>query len=143
VNHFLSKKIFSILALLFILSPLISFAQNNPGSSGYTGLQVECTGKALTAGGTEKECTFIDLIAQIKKIMDLAFLYSLPIMIIVTAYAGIKILLAAGNQSKITEAKNMAWKVGWGFFFILAAWLIVYAITLPLLNPAFNQFLKT
>jgi hypothetical protein len=90
----------------------------------------------------ECECGFKDVIAQIKKLINFAFLIALPIVIIALTYAGIKILLSLGNPSALTEAKRLLWQVIKGFLIILCAWLIVYVIVSNLLQESFyNMFL--
>jgi len=53
------------------------------------------------------------------------------------AFAGFKLLTSGGNEKAKDEAKDIFKKVGWGFLWILVAWLLVYTIT-SLLDTGFS-----
>lgn len=103
-------------------------------------------GKAVPIPNTnpaEYECGFGDIIAEINKLVNFAFLLAVPVTMIALTWAGIKILLAAGNMTKVTEAKKMATQVLTGFLFVLCAWLIVYVIASNLLKEDYyTQFIQ-
>jgi hypothetical protein len=91
---------------------------------------------------TEHECGFKDAVAQIQKLINLIFILALPITVIALTRAGINILLAQGNMSKITEAKKTLSKILVGFLYVLAGWLIVYSVLSYFVKPEyFNVFL--
>jgi hypothetical protein len=85
----------------------------------------------------EIECGFQDIINEIKKLINFAFLLAVPITIFALAWSGIKILLAVGNTSKIAEARRTMTMVIVGFLFVLCAWLIVYTLTSCLVQEKF------
>jgi len=108
----ISKKIRtytpSVIALIAVGAPFIAFAAIVP-----------CT----------DNCGFEDLLKLVNNIIDfLLFKISMPLAAVSFAVAGIKMLLARGNQSKVTEAKEIFWYVLWGAIVALSAWLIVKAI---------------
>ena len=100
-----------ILVLLFILMPMVSFAQ---------GGLVPCEGP---------ECGFGDLITLVNKVIDfLLFTLALPLAAILFAYGGFLFLTSGGSEDKLSKAKQIFWNVLVGFVIALAAWIIVKAI---------------
>lgn len=92
--------------------------------------------------GTYVECGFLDAIAQIKKLVNLAFIIALPIVVIALTMTGIRMLLAQGNASALNKAKELFQKTLIGFIVVLCAWLFVYTLTSYFLRPEFyNVFL--
>jgi hypothetical protein len=85
----------------------------------------------------ETECGFQDVINEIKKLINFAFLLAVPITIFALAWSGVKILLAVGNTSKIAEARRTMTMVIVGFLFVLCAWLIVYTLASCLVQERF------
>lgn len=122
---------------IFFLTLLLLFTTTFTMKANAAGLMVECTGKPLLLNpdgspqsGSPKECTFYDLVAEARFLMDyITFTLALPIAIVILTYGGIKILLAQEDAGKRTEVKKMMWQVMWGFLVILVAWLIVWTIT--------------
>lgn len=105
-----------IVSALFVL-PLAVFGQDK----GF----VVCEGT---------DCTLKSLIELGNKIIDFFILISVPLAAIMFAYAGFLMMTAAGNESQIEKGKGIFWKVGTGFFFVLAAGLIVKLIVSALLK---------
>jgi hypothetical protein len=58
----------------------------------------------------------------------LIFKIAAPIAAVMFAYAGFLWLTNAGNESKITQAREVFWMVFWGLVIALAAWLTVNMI---------------
>ncbi len=131
-----NNKIFINLCILFlivsVLSPVVVFAQNNSGSQS---LIPDCEGD--TSRDPSPDCGYNDFLQLIKNVINRLILLSFPIAAGVFAWAGFKMMTAAGSESKRTEAKNMIVKVFIGFVILLAAWLIVNAVLSALLNPDF------
>jgi hypothetical protein len=71
------------------------------------------------------KCDFDYIIAGVNTIIDFFFAVSVPITIIILAYAGFLYLTSAGNVSQMDSAKKMIWPVMKGFLLIFTAWLIV------------------
>lgn len=90
-----------------------------------------------TKPGGEKECGFLDAIAEVKLLINTFFILSVPITVIAIAVSGVQILLAQGNMAKIKDARIRVQNILIGFVIILSAWLIVYTITSQLLKPEF------
>jgi hypothetical protein len=123
INFFIE---ISVLFSFFL--PIFALAQgqiNPPPSSAkgiISGLTYECD---HTQAG---ECTWDDLLAATKNVLDKGTIFALEFSVIVIAYAGFKYMTSEGNPGKIKEANTMFYKVAIGIVVILAAWLIVTLI---------------
>jgi len=113
---------FGLLSLAFLISPALVVAQNynEPGL-------VKCEG-ALTADeiGKKDKCDFAQLIETIKYLINWMIYITVPIVIVIFAYAGF--LFMTAKESNISKAKHIFSNVVIGFFFMLAAWVIVHSI---------------
>ncbi len=98
-----------------------------------TGIVYVCT------SGAAGECGFGDLMAAVNKVINFGILLALSFSVVVLAIAGGKIMISADNANKRTEAKEMFYKVAWGIFFMLGAFLIVKLIATALLSDAVLQ----
>jgi len=127
---------FFLLATIFLL-PQFLFAQEtqNPGPTA----QRETSSGLLPACGAD--CDFNNLMQLANNVIRFVFVISIPIAAAAFAYAGFLYITAAGNESQIHHAHDIFVKVAIGFFFILAAWLIVYLITSTLLKPDYINIL--
>lgn len=125
---------------IIFLSLLAVFVFSFASKTNAAGLMVECTGLPLTSDlSGPKECTFYDLVAEARFLMDYAtFTLALPIAVIIITWGGIKLLLAQEDAGKRTEVKKMMYQVMWGFIIILVAWLIVWTLTKALGNKDLN-----
>lgn len=76
-----------------------------------------------------ERCTFDDLIVLAQIVINfLIFRIAAPIAAVMFAYAGFLWLTNAGNESKITQAREVFWMVFWGLVIALAAWLTINMI---------------
>ncbi|OIO33275.1 MAG: hypothetical protein COZ49_04250 [Candidatus Yonathbacteria bacterium CG_4_10_14_3_um_filter_47_65] len=86
----------------------------------------------------ENDCDFNDFIKLINNVINfLLFYISMPLAAISFAVAGVKMVLARGNESKVTEAKQIFWYVLMGALIALSAWLVVKAIVVVFFKPAY------
>ena len=132
----MKKILLEFLVLLMLISPLVVLAQGSIITA------TDCQQLPPNAKGEFAEvCDFQAFIALVNKVMNYIIVLSLPATAIVMAYAGFQLITAGDNESKRTEVKGMLWKVVIGFLFILSAWLIVKAITAPLLKEDYVQIL--
>ena len=106
--------VFSML-LVFIIMPVLASAEIIPDCS--------------------PNCGYYDLIKLVNNIIKWIIITSVPVAAGVFAWAGINMMMHAGNPGKRKESIDMMKKVFFGFVFILAAWIIVGTITKALLNP--------
>lgn len=83
------------------------------------------------------DCGFDDLIELAVRLIDYLVLISVIVTAIVMAVAGFKLVANMGNPGAMNEAKRMMGKVVTGFVIILAAWLIIQALTSAFLQPSF------
>lgn len=89
--------------------------------------------KAQFAGA----CDFNSLILLAQNLItDLIFLSTI-FATAAFAFAGFKLLTSGGDEKAAGEAKEIFKKVGWGYLWILVAWLLVYTIT-SLLGDGFS-----
>jgi hypothetical protein len=78
-------------------------------------------------------CGFSDLIALARAVMtDLTILATL-LVIIAGVMIGFTLMTSEGSTTAKDKAKNMAWTVLKGYFFIIIAWVLVYTISGALL----------
>jgi len=117
-----------LLLVAFFLLPQFLFAQ----SPRETGLLPACGA----------DCDFNHLMELANNVMRFIIMVSIPLTAIIFSYAGFLYITAAGNEHQIHHAHDIFIKVATGFFFILAAWLIVYLITSNLLDPAYTTILN-
>ena len=76
-----------------------------------------------------ERCTFNDLIILAQNVINfLIFKVAAPIAAVMFAYAGFLWLTNGGNESKITQAREVFWMVFWGLVIALAAWLTINMI---------------
>ncbi len=85
----------------------------------------------------DNECEFGHLILGLNRVIQWLIWFSVPVAGIMFAYAGILMVTSGGSEGQISKAKSIFWNVGIGFFFVLAAWLIVELITSVLLREGF------
>lgn len=110
-----------ILASLVISLPLFVFAAD-----------------LIPCGQEGDTCTFNDLAKLVQAVISfLAFYIAAPLATLAIMYAGFKYLTSMDKPGPREEAKKILQNVLIGFFFVLAAWLIVDTILDVLLknNP--------
>jgi len=79
-------------------------------------------------------CTFDSLILLIRKIIDFLILISVPLASISFAWAGFLLISSGGSEEKKNKAKEIFSKTAIGFIIVLSAWLVVYFISIALLD---------
>jgi hypothetical protein len=105
-----------------------------------TNLIVCNTNFNTTKNKFDDPCTFGSLITLGINIMNIIILYSVPLAAIAFIVAGFLMVTAGGADDKIKRAKGIFTNTMIGFFFILAAWLIVKFIAVALLDQPFTLF---
>jgi hypothetical protein len=115
------KKIFkefsTLLAVsLLVILPLVANAAG--GTKG--GLVYECNPPG--------ECTFDDLVAATRNVVNTLTLYAIAFSVVVIAYAGFLYMTSGGNPGKISQATGMFTKVAIGLAVVIGAWVIVNMI---------------
>ncbi len=96
------------------------------------------SGWVYICGSGNGECTWEDLVAAVRHIVNQATVLAIGLSVVVIAYAGFKYLTSEGNPGKIKEANNMFIKVVIGMVFIIGAWAIVTLIGKALGVTAFQ-----
>jgi len=126
-------KFFSIflLSVCFLFGPVLLFAQTlTPQQPGYL---IVCD--PVPASGAVNDCHFDDLIRLGINIINFLIVLSTALAAVVIAYAGFLLLSSGGSEGSVTKARGMLSKVGIGFIFIIAGWIIVNTIAVALLDP--------
>ncbi len=137
----IKKKInisFFFLVLVFILLPFFIHAQGTPPSepkTGASGLTWICK------GSLPGDCTFADLISEVKNVVNFGTVFALIFSVVVIAVAGFKYMTSGANASKRSEANQTLLKAAIGIAIILGAWLIVKLITTALLKPGIQNLI--
>ncbi|HBB65428.1 MAG TPA: hypothetical protein DCZ84_02225 [Candidatus Vogelbacteria bacterium] len=100
-----------LLVLSLVLLPLSVFAQT----------------QLIPCGGSEQNpCTFKDLAVLAQNVIKfLAFYIATPLATLAIMYAGFKYLTSLDKPGSREEAKKILWNVLIGFFWVLAAWLVI------------------
>ena len=83
-------------------------------------------------------CDFQSLILLVNNLITDLIIISTLLATVGFVYAGFRLLTSGGNEEAMKSAKNTAWNIGKGFFFILIAWVLVYTITNVLLAPGYS-----
>ena len=117
-----------MILLMSILSPVIVSAASS-------GLTWECgTNDPATNTYTAGNCTFADMVAATKHVLNWAVGFALFFSVIVIAYAGFLFMQSGGSSSKRDQAKGMLTKVAIGIAWVIAAWLVVNLVTTVLMG---------
>jgi len=92
----------------------------------------------LCGNSAKPECDFYDLIEVAKAVISNLIVISAVLALVAFVWIGFKLMTSQGNPGAMEEAKKMAWKVLWGFIWVLGAWIVVYTISSVLLNDGFS-----
>lgn len=135
------KKLILILALVFILTPVTSSAQNY-NSDGtvkldYGGL-VKCDGVIDPNEPDRKRlCDFQALIDMANSIIRWVFGLTIPIFVVLIAYAGF--LYMTPNPANREKSNKMLWAALKGFVIMLAAWFLVTTFLKWVVDDKFKE----
>ncbi len=144
-----SLLFFSVLAVLcmwlsvgHVANALSSSDRSGGGSA--TGLTYDCALNASGSGAVQNSnawgnCDYYDLLAAVKKIVNVGTIFGLAFSVVVIAYAGFLYLTSGGSAANRTRANGMFVSVGWGILFVLSAWMIVNLITSTLLTTGARE----
>ncbi len=148
------KRVVGIFFILFLLAsfvtPLAVFAQQSCGTPGANPNTCIPTGglsnpqnqvpqnPSQTFGGLvpcgrsdslSDQCQFCHLIELIQRVINFIIVFlAAPIATLLIAFAGIKLVTQADNESSRTEAKQLLKDILVGFLWILLAWSAVIAV---------------
>lgn len=115
------KKFFAIsLILVLVLTGLPVLAQSNPDPANpgqpKTPVSFQLENPLAGVGG---------LMELLNKIIDFVMLLAIPVIVIMIIWVGLQFVLARGNETEITKAKQMFFWVIIGAVIILSAKLII------------------
>ena|SRR6266481_318523 len=91
-----------------------------------------------TSNPSDHPCGFSDLITLARAVMTDLTLIATFLVVVAAIMIGYTLLTSQGSTTAKENAKDMAWKVLWGYIWILVAWLLVYTISSALLAPGFS-----
>lgn len=116
-----------LIATAVIVLPSLVTAQSTP----YTGL-VQCDG-VLTGRPGEKKCDFVELVNQIKFLINWMFYISIPVVLCLFTWAGFLYMRATPASKE--KAKGIFTNALIGFIIMLVAWFSVKLIITVLTDP--------
>lgn len=88
---------------------------------------------------SEVPCEWPQFIALVNELIRFGIYLAVVFATLTIAYAGFRMLTAAGNESQISAAKGMIWNAVLGIIIVMIAWLIVqYILTSIGLNPNYS-----
>ena len=116
-----NKKLAVLTSFVFLVLPAISFADivncGNPG---------------------QPDCNFDQFIIMLNGIVRW-FIVIIPSLAALSfAYSGAQILFNPGNESKLSDARKMAWTTVKGLMWFLGSWLIIYTLVSALVRDPAN-----
>jgi hypothetical protein len=137
------KKILSSLIFAVALIPAVSFAQAGPTTLNYSGL-VKCDGVVLkdkqgnpVEQDRYRECNFAALMLMVNSIVQWIFMLTIPIFIILLAYAGFLYMTPSpGNREK---SNKMLWAALKGFVIMLIAWFAISTLLDMIISDEFED----
>ena len=83
-------------------------------------------------------CGFNDLIILVQAVMKDLTILATFLFVVGCIFVGFKLMTSGGNEGEMKDAKNRLGLLLKGYFFILAAWLIVYLVTSILLKNGYS-----
>lgn len=98
-----------------------------------TNTTVNITAPTTGIVSCNENCGFDDLIETLNRLIKFLIVYiGFPLVAVVAAWVGIRLLLSGGNQSAITFAKGAARRVILGLVIALLCWAIIKLILITL-----------
>ena len=139
----ISQYLLSFYFVLLFILPTFALAQGVVPPTTNSGHDTPAKGNVVYVcmGGAPGECTFGDLIAAVKQIVNWATVFAISFSVVVIAYAGSKYMISGDNAGERKKANQMLIKVVLGFVYILLAWVIVNLV-LSGLQVTVPTFLK-
>ena len=135
-KFFIKKSILSLLALVLICGGFlgswlaVEAAATTPSEPSMVLAQATGAGGLVPCGGTNEDlCDMDDVLTIVGNFINFVLLFiAMPLAACVLMYAGFLMMTAAGNMSKIEEAKKIFKYVLIGLIVAFAAWLMVEAL---------------
>ncbi len=117
------KKFTPILS--FLILSLVTFLPILVSADVFRDLTSICNGP---------DCHFKDLLKFFKAAISALVALATILTVIALVFMGFQLIMSQGNPSALTKVKGQAFAILKGYFWILAAWLIVYTIMKVLVN---------
>lgn len=88
------------------------------------------------------DCGYADLVKLAQNLITDLTILATMLATVGFIWAGFLLLTSGGDPGKKNEAKNVLWKVFWGFVWVLGSWVVIYTITSTLLKgQGYNSIL--
>jgi len=123
----MKKIFFSVLYYLFLLRPVLA-AEEITGGGGPVGFLWKGTGKGGKTCNVAGPCDFCDALIVTKNAITFLFEIAVPITVAMIAYGAIRMMIAAGNEEQVKNARQIMTSAVVGLVIVLAAWIIVNTI---------------
>ena len=89
----------------------------------------------VTCDGVIQECTACHLVTTLQKVLNFLVTASVFVGVLMFSWAGILMVVAAGDTGKIEKAKGIFTAVAIGFIIVLSGWLIVDTLMKVFFQP--------
>jgi hypothetical protein len=131
-----------LLQMIFVPLSALAQAPGTPGNIIPTcNNSVSPDGEFLNANQEVDACDFEDLLELLRNVIRFLSLFLLlPALTVVFLYAGVMLLLSAGNPSKRQDAKRAIEYAVWGLLAMIGAWFIIEGIYTGLGYGGFLDF---
>jgi hypothetical protein len=128
-----SVSLFTIVFATLFTSPFSVFAQTPTLEQCAQKWQIGCPivpcGTITDANGKiTNPCGFNDAVTLVSNIISFLIYAGMVLSGIAFIYVGWLYLSAGGDSGKVKQAKDILWKVIWGFVIMCSAWLLVKTI---------------
>lgn len=90
--------------------------------------QAEKPGPGYKIVTCTEDCGFKEFIELVNRVINLLLYFALTLAVISFMYAGFLLLFSGGNESKLSDAKSIFWKVLTGIIIAFLAWTIVHFV---------------
>lgn len=92
-------------------------------------------------GTIKSPCTFGSFLKLVQNVINYLLILAVPIATAFFAYAGFLVMTSGDSSDKRGKAWQIFKDIGWGVFWILAAWMVVSIIVTALANPNISQYI--
>ncbi len=126
-NHPSFLRLFLLgLISLFIFLPLVS---------------LEAAPLVPCDGTIKSPCTFGSFLKLVQNVINYLLILAVPIATAFFAYAGFLVMTSGDDSGRRGRAWQIFKDIGWGVFWILAAWMVVSIIVTTLANPNISKYI--
>lgn len=118
MNNRLAKRIFFLFITSVLLGALlvpVVFAQ-----------EASSEGLVTCGGPGQAPCNYNDLVDLVGRVVNFMLIYiAIPVGVAFLIYGGVLVMISAGNESKVKQAKELVRSVVVGLLIAFGAWAII------------------